>query len=79
MPRKKRSGFGDILTDRATFESGGARCPNCKRPVGPGDNPTFVQSFGGGESRLATLRCGKCDAMLTVRLEDGAPRPETAS
>jgi hypothetical protein len=70
MGRKKRAGFGDVSTDRATFERGEARCPSCKRPIGPQDNPTPVQTFGGGEARLMTMRCGRCQAMLTVRFEE---------
>ena len=73
---RKRGRFGDIVTDRATFERGEARCPNCKRPVGPADNPTAVQSFGGVQSRLATMRCGRCDSMLTLRFEDAEARTE---
>ncbi|HEX9269752.1 MAG TPA: hypothetical protein VF998_07910 [Candidatus Limnocylindria bacterium] len=71
MGRKKRSGFGDVLTERAAFERGEARCPNCHRPIGPDDKPAFVQAFGGAQSRLATMQCGRCNAMLTVRLTDG--------
>ncbi len=70
MARKKRDGFGDVVTDKATFEQGAARCPSCRRPIGPNDHPTFVHSFGAGEPRLATMRCGRCNAMLTVRFED---------
>ncbi len=62
-----------MVTDRASFERGEARCPNCRRPIGMNDKPTFVHSLGGGESRLATMRCGRCNAMLTVRLEDASP------
>ncbi len=70
MGRKKRAGFGDVTTDRASFERGDARCPNCRRPIGPNDNPTPVQTFGGGPSTLMTMRCGRCDAMLTIRFEE---------
>ena len=73
MARKKRSGFGDVFTDRAAFERGEARCPSCKRPIGPAGGPTVVQSLGGGESRLATMRCGRCSAELTIRFEDAKP------
>jgi len=74
MPRKKRSGFGDVAIDRAAFERGEGRCPSCKRPIGPGDSPTPVRSFGPGPSTLATMRCGRCSAMLTLRFED-SPTP----
>lgn len=74
MPRKKRSGFGDISTSRAEFDRGETRCPSCKRPIGLEGKPTFVQSLGGGESSLATMRCGRCSAMLTIRFQD----PSTA-
>jgi hypothetical protein len=77
MARKKRSGFGDVSIERARFDRGEAKCPSCNRPIGPQDNPSFVSSFGKGESRLATLRCGRCQAELTVRFEDPAA-PEQA-
>ena len=70
MPRKKRSGFGDVVTDRQRFERGEDRCPSCRRPIGPGDQLSFVHTLGSAESRLATMRCGRCSAMLTVRFED---------
>ncbi len=73
MARKKRSGFGDLVTDRASFDRAEARCPQCRRPVGPADNPSFVSSFGGAAPQLATMRCGRCNAMLTIRFEDAAP------
>ena len=72
MPRKKRSGFGDVVTDRATFDRGEARCPSCRRPIGPSGGPSFVQSFGNQASTLATMRCGRCQAMLTLRFEEHA-------
>lgn len=70
MPRKKRSGFGDISTSRAEFDRGEARCPSCRRPIGPEGKPTYVQSLGGGPTSLATMRCGRCSAMLTIRFQD---------
>jgi hypothetical protein len=70
MPRKKRSGFGDVLIDRAAFERGEGRCPSCRRPIGPDDHPTLVRSFGPGPSTMATMRCGRCSAMLTLRFTD---------
>ena len=74
MGRKKRSGFGDVVTDRAAFERGDARCPNCRRPIGPDDHPSPVATFGGGAATLMTMHCGRCDAMLTIHFEDaGAP------
>ena len=76
MPRKKRSGFGDVTVDRARFDRGEARCPSCKRPIGPESKPSCVQTLGGGEPQLATLRCGRCQAMLTVRFEE-APSDQT--
>ena len=78
MPRKKRAGFGDVAIDRAAFERGEGRCPNCKRPIGPNDGLSSVQTFGGGESRLATMRCGRCQAMLTIRFES-APTDQGAT
>jgi hypothetical protein len=78
MPRKKKSGFGDVVTDRASFDRGDARCPSCKRPIGPEGKPAFVQTLGAGESRLATMRCGRCNAMLTIRFEDAKPSEETS-
>ncbi len=74
MPRKNRDGFGDVTTTRAAFERDEARCPNCRRPIGPSGGPSFVRSLQ-GESRLATMRCGRCNAMLTLRFED-EPKPE---
>lgn len=69
MPRKKRSGFGDVTVERAKFDRGEALCPSCKRPIGPADQPAFVHSLGNGEPKLATMRCGRCQTMLTVRFE----------
>ncbi len=77
MARKKRSGFGDVVTDRASFERGQARCPQCRRPVGPEDGPSFVHSLGNAEPTLATMRCGRCNAMLTLRFEDVPSSPST--
>ena len=71
MPRKKRSGFGDVTIERAKFDRGEAQCPSCKRPIGPTGNPSYVQNLGGGAPQLATMRCGRCQAMLTVRFENG--------
>ena len=67
---QKRSGFGDVVTDKERFARGDVRCPSCRRPIGPNDGLTYVRSFGTEESRLATMRCGRCSAMLTVRFED---------
>ncbi len=69
MPRRKRSGFGDVAVERARFDRGEAACPSFKRPIGPADNPSFVHDFGNGQPRMATMRCGRCRAMLTVRFE----------
>ncbi len=78
MPRRKRSGFGDVLIDREAFARGEGRCPSCKRPIGPNDNPTEVRSLGGAASSMATMRCGRCSAMLTLRFEDSPTRePQT--
>lgn len=71
MGRRKRTAFGDVVTSRAGFERAEARCPSCRRPIGPRDEPTFVRGLGGNEPRLATMRCGRCSAMLTLRFEDG--------
>ena len=70
MGRRKRAGFGDVRTTRAAFERVEARCPACRRPIGPSDAPTFVRALGGAESQLATMRCGRCSAMLTLRFEE---------
>lgn len=74
MGRRKRSGFGDVITTRAAFERLEARCPACRLPIGPNDSPTFVRSLGGVPAQLATMRCRRCSAMLTLRFEEeGAP------
>ena len=76
MARRKRSGFGDVLTDRATFEHGEARCPSCRRPIGLDDHPSAVATFGGGAPTMMTMHCGRCDAMLTIHFrETGAATP----
>lgn len=72
MGRRKRAGFGDVTTSRAAFERLEARCPSCRRPIGPHDEPSFVRGLGGAEPRFATMRCGRCSAMLTLRFEDEA-------
>lgn len=72
MSRKRRSGFGDVTVDRARFDRGEAKCPTCKRPIGPADKPSFVHHLGAGGPRLATLQCGRCQALLTVRFEEPA-------
>jgi hypothetical protein len=78
MPRRKRSGFGDVVIDRAAFARGEGRCPACRRPIGPADAPTEVRSLGSVASNMATMRCGRCSAMLTLRFEDpAAPAPES--
>ncbi|HET8568951.1 MAG TPA: hypothetical protein VFM93_08200 [Candidatus Limnocylindria bacterium] len=59
-----------MTTTREAFERSEARCPSCRRPIGPQDQPTFVRGLGGAEARLATMRCGRCSAMLTIRFED---------
>jgi hypothetical protein len=70
MGRRKRAGFGDVTTSRAAFGRLEARCPSCRRPIGPGDAPTFVRSLDGSPSGLATMRCRRCSAMLTLRFDD---------
>ena len=72
MGRRKRAEFGDVTTSRAAFERLEARCPVCRRPIGPDDGPTFVRSIGAATSQLATMRCKRCSAMLTLRFEDAA-------
>ena len=69
MPRKKRSGFGDVTVTRERFDRGEARCPSCKRPIGHTDKLVFVRSLVGGEPTMATMRCGRCQAGLTIRFE----------
>lgn len=71
MGRRKRAGFGDVITTREAFDRLEARCPSCRLPIGPNDAPTFVRSLGGVPARLATMRCRRCSAMLTLRFEDG--------
>jgi len=75
MPRKKRDGFGDVVTTRAAFERDESRCPSCRRPIGPSGKPSYLQNLGGGPSNMATMRCGRCNAMLTVRFEE-QPQPQ---
>ena len=70
MGRRKRAGFGDVTTSHAAFGRLEARCPSCRRPIGPGDSPTFVRSLDGSPAQLATMRCKRCSAMLTVRFDD---------
>jgi hypothetical protein len=70
MGRRKRAGFGDVTTTRAAFDALLARCPSCRRPIGPEDGPTFARSLAGIPTRLATMRCRRCSAMLTLRFED---------
>ena len=72
MARKKRSGFDQLVTSRSAFVRGEARCPKCHRPVGPEDRPAFVQTFGDLPPTMATLRCGRCNASLTLVFEDVA-------
>lgn len=66
MGRKKRDGFEDLVTERGAFERGEARCPKCHRPVGPADGPSYVHTLGGAPPTLATMRCGRCNASLTL-------------
>jgi len=70
MPRRKRSGFGDLTIDRASFDAGQARCPSCRRPIGREDHPTDVRTLDGTGSNMATMRCGRCSAELTLRFAD---------
>ena len=77
MPRRKRSGFGDLLIERAAFDRGDARCPSCRRPIGPGDHPTEVRTLDGTGSKMATMRCGRCSAELTLRFSDSGATAET--
>jgi hypothetical protein len=70
MGRRRRAGFGDVTTTRAAFERLEARCPSCRRPIGPSDGLSFVRGLGGSRSELATMRCKRCSAMLTLRFED---------
>ena len=73
MARKKRSGFDELVTDRASFERGDARCPKCHRPVGPADQPSYVRTFGNAAPTLATMRCGRCNASLTLLFQETKP------
>ena len=70
MGRRKRAGYGDLRTSLAAFERREARCPSCRLPIGPEDKPTFVRSLGGAPAQLATMRCRRCSAMLTLRFEE---------
>ena len=72
MGRRKRAGFADLTTTRAAFERLESRCPSCHRPIGPKDQPAFVRTIGAGTPNLATMRCGRCSAMLTIRFDDEA-------
>ena len=60
---------------REAFARDESRCPSCRRPIGPSGNPSYVQTLGGGPSTMATMRCGRCNAMLTVRFEE-QPQPQ---
>lgn len=77
MGRRKRTSFGDVATSRAAFERGEARCASCRRPIGPGDQPTFVRGMNGAEPRLATMRCGRCSALLTLHFQEDEPATTT--
>jgi hypothetical protein len=77
LGRRKRTSFGDVATSRAAFERGEARCANCRRPIGPHDQPTFVRGMNGSEPRLATMRCGRCSALLTLHFDEGETAPTT--
>lgn len=66
MGRRRKTTFGEVTTTRAELERGATLCPSCRRPIGPGDQPSFVRSLGGGAPTLATMRCGRCGAELTV-------------
>lgn len=70
MGRRKRAGFADLTTSRRAFEGLEARCPSCRRPIGPEDKPAYVQALGSSAPTLATMRCGRCSAMLTIRFEE---------
>jgi len=70
MGRRKRAMFADLTTTRGAFDRLEARCPNCRRPIGPADAPAFVRTFGVAAPNLATMRCGRCSAMLTIRFDD---------
>lgn len=73
MGRRKRTAFGDVATSRAAFERGEARCAACRRPIGPEDRPTIVRMIDGSDPRLATLKCGRCNAELTLHFQDEQP------
>lgn len=71
MGRRKRAEFGDVTTSLAAFERLEARCPSCRRPIGPADGPTFVRRLGASQTQMATMRCKRCSAMLTLRFDAG--------
>jgi hypothetical protein len=77
--RRKRAGFADLTTSHGAFERLEARCPSCRRPIGPEDGPTFVRAFGTAAPSLATMRCRRCTAMLTIRFEESDTRAETTT
>ena len=79
MPRRKRSGFGDVLIAREAFDRGEGRCPSCRRPIGPDDHPTLVRSFGDSAPNMATMRCGRCSAELTLRFANATARNLSSS
>ena len=66
MGRRKRTAFGDVSATREAFERSEVACPNCHHKLGPSDQVTFVRSLGGRAPTLATMRCGRCTAELTV-------------
>jgi len=72
MPRKKRSGFGDVVTDRATFDRGEARCPQCRNPIRALKVVKLSRSKVAFTSTLpragrATV-CPQCECILSVEI-----------
>jgi hypothetical protein len=66
MGRRKRTEFGEVTTTQAAFDRSEAQCPSCRRPIGPEDRPRYATAFGGSSPALATMRCRRCNAELTV-------------
>jgi hypothetical protein len=40
--------------------------------VGPADQPSYVRTFGNAAPTLATMRCGRCNASLTLLFQDNS-------
>lgn len=76
MGRKKRIGFADLQATHEEFERGALRCPECKRTLSTADGLRPVASLGNTESTLSTLKCPRCQTMLSIRFQTAElPQP----